>query len=407
MKLILAWTTLLTIISLVRASFTADELDAKIAYLRAGDYGLVRPGPSDATWERQTSGGCKDLSAVLELLAKDSNNTKAAEYLVLCTSNQPTHRQQITTEALDSIISMLDHKDTAAIAGETIWIASFNNKQNHQHLLQAIPKLAKLLTDEDCDCYHAQMWAAAALQNLMASYCVTETGHCWWHWNQEGEFTVEQESPLAIDGEPARQKVLNTLEIVDALSKFVCQGPSPGDLMPGEATINHTVAANMVTWAAVGALKNFALNPEARALLLDDEDLLLCICELAGSDDWLERAKAEDVLFHLRLDESCHVGEYSCIDHHDWISLDGEHTCRDYEPHILDTEDEDYYGHVSDKMCHQYGDVVGHNTFTAKEACCYCGGGIKHDHVDVDEEHEYEEHNYYDEEENSDSQEEL
>ena len=33
--------------------------------------------------------------------------------------------------------------------------------------------------------HYATMWSAAALANLAASYCNTESGHCYWYYDTE------------------------------------------------------------------------------------------------------------------------------------------------------------------------------------------------------------------------------
>jgi hypothetical protein len=175
------------------------KLEDMVVYLRGGDdYGLVRPGPSDVTYERQleTDGPCgrDKLATVLDVLLQDesqalSTRGKAVELVVLCTANQPQHRAFIggykNGKVLDEIVelvkgathvhqsdNMLEEVEVAALAGEAIWILSFASAANHAafiHNNKVIPVLADVMMNCDITpvCAHAQMWAAGALQNLM------------------------------------------------------------------------------------------------------------------------------------------------------------------------------------------------------------------------------------------------
>ncbi len=65
-------------------------------YLRAGDMSLVKPGPSDKTWERQTSDACGSyLDQAYQILATSKSEhikTEAVQVITLCTTDRPKNR---------------------------------------------------------------------------------------------------------------------------------------------------------------------------------------------------------------------------------------------------------------------------------------------------------------------------
>jgi hypothetical protein len=241
---------------------------------------------------------------------------------------------------------------------------------------------------------------------------------------------LHDESPILVDGEAARLQVLehNNKELVEELIERVCRGPSEtrqGDAMPGDSTIRngeHLQAESIVTWAAAGALRNLALSAKARQYLLhhveqydDVVPLTLCLCELTTSEDWLEKLKAEDALFHLGVHDACHaeappLDTYAgpCVDQLGWLGLseDKEFTCWDYEPRQFDSGDHYEDGHdekaveqlqakhYPDYYCDKYGDVEGailgddSSKISAQEACCFCGGGYRFSNKNHDHDHD-------------------
>jgi hypothetical protein len=129
----------------------------------------------------------------------------------------------------------------------------------------------------------------------------------------------------------------------------------------------HEDHPNIVPWAAVGALKNLALLPAAKAILAAHEP---CLCRLSQSADWLEHTKASDLLGFLRPSFPCWFrwdpedvepkDVPLCVDH--VFRDDGGNTCFDYE-----------FG-SSDEDCTTPDAKLG-DALTAKMACCGCNGG--------------------------------
>jgi len=221
------------------------------------------------------------------------------------------------------------------------------------------------------------MWAAAALQNLAASYCDTDDGRCYWRWSSSKENHVILRSssrPVLSDGSAVRTEALAVPGLVQALTRLACQGPvvlssgkdepSDDNVFPGENAIAGRDETNphIVAWAAAGALKNLALEPSAANVL---ELALPCLCRLAQSPDWLEKAKGRDALKFLRR------GAHPC-----WFrkqQRDGSSLCMD--GNFLDEEKYtcDGYEQASADECHNARDVF--TGVRASEACCGCGGG--------------------------------
>jgi hypothetical protein len=268
------------------------------------------------------------LQNLMDRLDQSSSNSKyepitleekmnIIRMMTLCALENPTFRQRIGTSnhniILKTIISLLDEANegykygngnehptavsdaaaaAAAVAGESIWILSFNNKHNHEYFVQngAIPKMARIIETRGGKNNHydilSVMWAAAALQNLAASYCHTESGHCWWEYNDVENLHLHQRSPLAIDGSEAAEMMVASDEFVQQLNRMVCRGPmSDSDaLWPSLATIHDTMTPKLSTWAVTGLLKNLSLyhNSEHAAYRAKR-----CLCFLEESEDWL------------------------------------------------------------------------------------------------------------------------
>jgi hypothetical protein len=215
------------------------------------------------------------------------------------------------------------------------------------------------------------MWAAAALQNMAASYCGTENdGGCYWAWNNKATHVqVEEESlPIVADGTATRLAMLAEENLVEALVDYVCAGPnveeaSDTNILPGENAQDgrDDASPNLIAWAAAGALKNLALEPTAKERI---EDAMPCLCRLRESSDWLEEAKANDALFFMRRVDPCWFREDGsgdlCID--DNFLDDEEFSCDDY---AQATEDE----------CANKDILTG---VLASDACCECGGGHRY-----------------------------
>ena len=126
----------------------------------------------------------------------------------------------------------------------------------------------------------------------------------------------------------------------------------------------------VVTWAAAAALKNLALEPTAKPLV---EEALHCMCVSKDSSDWLEEAKAFDLLHHMRRNpDPC------------WVRDDGLAVCID--DNFLDGGlfHCDEYDENSDmETCR--GGVDKFSGKTAADSCCACGGGSQLEFDEHDE----------------------
>ena len=372
------------------------SISNNVQYLLADDHRLIRYDASDETASRQQTKACDDgmAEAFDSLTEFSSSETKekivAAQLITLCSTDNPTNRAKLNIKGGDKVyeglVSMLhlplDNADdknarkAAAVAGEAIWITSFNNEPNQVgfHKAGAVQALSKLLLSPSCKekCHYAIMWSAAALANLSANYCGTESGHCFYDWEVDDDEihylgTIE-ESPLKIDNEKIREQIINTPGVMKRLIDLSCSGPvnqkhkQSKYPWPTRAELSKDEDfKSIIPWAATGALRNLVLSQEYPDSIADD---VVCFCELTLSADWLEYEKAEDALYRLGLsvDEHCPLPyDESCEDVDGWISSDGKN-CVDYEIEAL---------------CIEYGDVFDKDgNMDANEACCICGGGV-------------------------------
>jgi hypothetical protein len=247
----------------------------------------------------------------MELLASSKVSTKEKNkgiYIITtCVIEHPKNREEIgkygESIILQTLIDMLsvtvldeddnNHQskiDGSALAAEAIWILSFNNAHNHEYFLSngAISALSSLIQyeNEDLMVHLANMWAAAALQNLAASYCRTGSGHCWWEYNNDQGLHLHPESPLRDElGSIGRQMILDQPGLVLYLKKITCRGPSFVHPWPSEAKVGDTkITPQITTWAVTGVLKNLALHEKAIEVIGDVRE---CLCDLLYSQDWL------------------------------------------------------------------------------------------------------------------------
>eukprot|EP00536_Pseudo-nitzschia_multiseries_P011837 jgi/Psemu1/308607/fgenesh1_kg.426_\ len=163
----------------------------------------------------------------------------------------------------------------------------------------------------------AMMWIAAALQNLAASYCDTDSGHCWWEYDfeeeeesgEEGGLFLHEDSPLVIDGSKAAEFIVNSADgrFASLLQTMVCVEPMADEdeaFWPTLATVDGALRAasdpRLATWAVAGLLKNLSMYAGSKEVPMQSHE---CLCALMHSEDWLESSKAEDALF--RLGEAC------------------------------------------------------------------------------------------------------
>ena len=295
--------------------------------------GFQNPNPnsSDLTWLRQEKLCSSHLESLMKRLAMrfdpDANlaledQTKLVQIVTLCSSENPERRHYIGTfqdsVVLKAIVSLLDEdKDSVtAVVGDAIWILSFADHHNHEYFVEnAIEKMASTLVNranalennEVSDISAASlavMWMAAALQNLAASYCKTESQHCWWEYEHpeeeeslpEGEepdygIYLHDESPLAFLGEEAAENIVAAAggQLVKVLQRLVCADPmteEEEDIWASEATIDGAgkVDPRIITWAVTGLLKNLSMYEESYDATFEAKD---CLCELTSSADWL------------------------------------------------------------------------------------------------------------------------
>lgn len=304
------------------------DLDKLFSYLRHDDKRLVRYNvPSTEAASRQRRSCSKNLENLMDLLDSSSSTPipleerlKIVKIMTLCSSENPKLRQEIGTyknsAVLKAIISILDEGDeAAAIAGESIWILSFNNEHNHNCFVDngAILKMTKIIENRGADKEHhavsAVMWAAAALQNLAASYCDTESGHCWWEYDTHNGLNLHYDSPSVIDGSKAAEEIVKSEEFVNKLKDLACRGgmSESDEMWPSLATIHDTMTPKLSTWAVAGLLKNLSLHKVSEHATYAAKH---CLCLLAESEDWLESSKAEDALYRLGIGaEECWEGE--------------------------------------------------------------------------------------------------
>lgn len=298
------------------------SLDELFAYLRHDDERLVRYNvPSEEAESRQQNVcsaelldrlvGLLDASAAEPTTLEDK--MKVIKITTLCSSENPQIRKMIGTLkegiVLETIVSMLDRGDEAvAVCGEAIWILSFNDAHNRDYFVEkgAIPKMVNTIIKSGNIHGHfetlAIMWTAAALQNLAASYCKTQSGHCWWENDFHYGLHLHRDSPLSIDGSNAARKIVQSEDFVRKLKDLACRGPIESDqIWPSLATIGDSFASpKLSTWAVAGLLKNLSLYTVSRPSAYSAKQ---CLCILQESEDWLESSKAQDALYRLGVDE--------------------------------------------------------------------------------------------------------
>ena len=271
----------------------------------------------------------------------------------------------------------------------------------------------------------AVVWSSAALENLAASYCANDLGFCILEWKTrveietpEGATSLPQEEvahdntdAICISGSPnieesnigvatlvldektpleapelteqARQKIAAYPNLLFTLAAWICSGPIdhvatqtygwPGDVqLWKDGTLNaaspHFVSPSIIPWAAAGVIKNLLLSKSSsddletansiREQIKSIPRLHQSLCEMRWSPDWLEYEKASAALrfWSSTPEGNCPV---SVCEDQDWYHEDGG-TCKDY---------------YINRWCVEYGDAVGTNGKSAKEACCVCGGG--------------------------------
>lgn len=378
------------------------ETLAEVAtYLRANDTRIVRPSPSDETWNRQESDACgmylEQAYSVLNRQRSTNENDlrNAVEVITLCTTDRPKNRAKLSTAGNEGVpagvVSLLEPTfsyTTNAAAAECIWISSFASKPNHDAFVTAgaVERLSSIITN-DCStkgkeatsCFLAQMWAGAALQNLAAAYCTGSSGRCKWEWKREetnGRHEVEITTKhVEYNPEEVRLTMIRNTKLLDALTHIIFnnvpeleKGPSERT-WPSRAQVTDVeLSPSVATWGAIGTVRNLALSPEFYNNMPHELQKSLC-SHAIRSPDWLENSKADEAIYRLGFDKYKECKPWydrtKCSDYKDWVDEDGE-PCRTYE---------------RKRWCAEYRDYVpekgGDKYVTAGKACCACGGGNK------------------------------
>lgn len=383
-------------------SLQFESLKDVVTFLRAGDKRLVRPSPSEKTWNRQEGDACGHyLDQAYEALCglySENIERDAIELITLCTTDRPENRAKLTAKPHDSVpralVNLLSKSyATGAAAAECIWISSFASKSNYDAFVRegAVERLSNMITSVDCDdehpkdrgnCYLSQMWAGAALQNLAAAYCGNDDSpqRCYWEWNGVVPGSKEKRQTIGITNElvvwnpeSLRLNMIQNTKLLDSLTKIICDNVEELDKSPSERTwpsraqIDETKLSSVAAWGAIGAIRNLALSPTFYENM--PPNLQECLCAHAmRSPDWLENSKAKDAIYRLGFNknDACEplYDRSKCKDYQDWVDEDGE-SCRKYEKERWCAEYRDYAPEGDDKYV------------TAGEACCACGGGTK------------------------------
>jgi len=185
--------------------------------------------------------------------------------------------------------------------------------------------------------------------------------------------------PMISDGTLARQQILHDKELVQALVMYSCTGPVQGrksdtNPFPGINAVagRDDQLPSIIPWAAMGVLKNIALefsNSARRSIL---ESAMPCVCRMENSPDWLEENKANGVLSHMRREaDPCWFGK-SGDDYHN------PHATLCVDRYFLDEEGYDCSGYAEyESNSNECSTPDVTRTTTAREACCPCGGGTR------------------------------
>jgi hypothetical protein len=427
------------------ATVTIASLKESILQLRSGDERLFPWDVSEETAKEQEVVCPKTLFDTITILCtpfpaeatpesrRDTLELKAlaATLTALCLSDHPKNRALLSSnhpQVFESVVQLIktsehvssaDQEDRMDISGvvsaaaHLIWASVYGNAVNHAGFEQAgaVAALSPIIVKSYSVNNPGQplslppvsiMWAAAALQNLAASYCgqavVTANGspqeaaggdptdpRCHWDWVKDeathvNELQIAPDSgSLVIDAAPVRLAMLSISNLVENLLEWSCTGPvhgEPTDENPfvGESAQYGTTDEhheNLLPWAAAGAIKNLALEPAARPII-DAE--LSCFCWLLQSPDWLEANKGEGVVHHLRPTNPCWFQGDSEHEHDEdaEVPMVGQYLCVD-TAHFVDHDQQTCEDFTSPEDCEHAVDVA--TGIKAAEACCSCGGG--------------------------------
>lgn len=401
----------------VLESLTLQEMSKE---LRGKDNRLVRPFPEKTTTKVQNDMCPFVIHSLVETVSaseKLKDRGDAAEVLHLCTTHNPANRADIGTAekgqifngikdlihtamaTLNAIEAMSEEEDEDKIeairievgkaiaqASEAVWILSYNNEQNQigffkagvvDELIMSLKNLPVFFSN-DGPFSATNMWSLAALQNLAASYCDSESGYCDWQRNDE---TRELYLPKGIKttttiDKDIRTQIMDNIKEKDELSfgkllvYMLCNGPvnSPHDetySWPGRASYPHsTTHPEVVPWAAAGLFKSLVIDESTRRYFSQQNDdngqLFICLCSMyKNTPDWLEENKATIATYRMGWEDYCPSPNDHCNDKEGWAESETGKTCSDYE---------------SEKLCAAMGMNLGRG-IPANKACCVCGGG--------------------------------
>mmetsp|Transcript_14069 Transcript_14069/g.21493 ORF Transcript_14069/g.21493 Transcript_14069/m.21493 type:complete len:429 (-) Transcript_14069:141-1427(-) len=360
------------------STLTSSELQDLVLELKGDDNRLMRWSATDYTKQKQQSVCDEHLPKALQTIETSSSDTSAqalaCELATFCITDNPVQRARLGTNDYAAIVNLVASSDshTAAMASHLIYIASFSNKQNQQGFFQAGAVLRlSLIIKNASSSKLAIMWAAAALQNLAASYCNSKgNGRCSWDWQSLDILSISEGLTITSDGSSIRQKMVADSALIKKLKNLACLGPVKGEMTDQNPYVGvnavvggtHDESSNIVPWAATGLLKNLALEPAGRLLIEDGDTTLKCICRMAHSPDWLEENKGGGTLHYLRPSDPCWFqdDDYEngklCVDDR-FLDKNG-YTCSDYDK-------------ATDEECL----ATNASGTSAKTACCACGGG--------------------------------
>lgn len=364
-------------------AITLPELQGWVRELKGNDTRLFRWSADEHTAQQQAEGACDALPQVAQLLEEQDEDDwliAAADYCILCITDNPRNRAIFSTApnihsiVIRKLVSSPHNGKVSALGGQLIYISTFTNERNHQSFFQhgAVPALAKIVMNDQAMAVQ-KMWACSALQNMAASYCETpNSGRCFWEWTTEHtDIQLDgHDSHVFSDGTGVRKAMMEEPGLAEALIELACFPPIDEDdeqaAQPGYTAVEkkHDHNEEIVTWAAMAALKNLALEPTSKPKL---EAALECACLLKDSPDWLEEAKSYDFIRHLRRSEDpCWIRE-----------VDGDKVYLCIDNNFIDQVDQlcDEFEDSSQEECDSSVDIFTGETATY--ACCACGGGTE------------------------------
>lgn len=227
-----------------------EELETKLEAVRGDDMRLMRWDATSHTKKQQKGDGCSVLSQALDVIQHSSDTRMqalACEYATFCVTDNPDNRARLSEHTADNtihkaIVNVIKSADShaSAMASHLVYIATFANLVNHKGFFRAnavavlsdVIKAYDPAKSESSPKPDQTMWAAAALQNLAASYCETEgDGRCYWTWAWQDHPNVADDSlPVFSEGSSVRRTAMKDEELYEKLGSLVCQGPVKGEM---------------------------------------------------------------------------------------------------------------------------------------------------------------------------------